>query len=42
MKYTSVWNDLTEKWVIGLTRKPYITYDSKYIESVWFLFKKTL
>jgi len=41
MKYTSVWNDLTEKmgyWVD--TKKPYITYDSKYIESVWFLFKK--
>ena len=38
MKYTDVWNDLTKKmgyWVD--TNSPYITYDNKYIESVWWL-----
>ena len=41
MKYTDVWNDLTKKmgyWV-DMTR-PYITYDNKYIESVWWLLKQ--
>ena len=41
MKYTSSWNELTEKmgyWVD--MEKPYITYNSKYIESVWFLLKR--
>ena len=38
MKYTDVWNDLTKKmgyWVD--TNNPYVTYDNKYIESVWWL-----
>ena len=38
MKYTDVWNDLTKKmgyWVD--MSNPYITYESKYIESVWWL-----
>ena len=38
MKYTDIWNDLTEKmgyWVD--MNDPYITYDNKYIESVWWL-----
>ncbi|MBM78017.1 MAG: isoleucine--tRNA ligase [Crocinitomicaceae bacterium] len=38
MKYTDVWNDLTHKmgyWVD--TENPYITYENKYIESVWWL-----
>lgn len=38
MKYTDVWNDLTEKmgyWVD--MDDPYITYENKYIESVWWL-----
>lgn len=38
MKYTDVWNDLTEKmgyWVD--MEHPYITYENKYIESVWWL-----
>lgn len=38
MRYTDVWNDLTEKmgyWVD--MNDPYITYDSKYMESVWWL-----
>jgi len=40
MRYTDVWNDLTKKmgyWVD--MRNPYITYKSKYIESVWWLLK---
>ncbi len=38
MRYTGLWNDLTLKmgyWVD--TQSPYITYKSKYIESVWWL-----
>ena len=41
MKYTDVWNDLTEKmgyWVD--MEHPYITYENPYIESVWVLLKK--
>lgn len=41
MRYTDVWNDLTEKmgyWVD--MSDPYITYKSKYMESVWWLLKK--
>ena len=40
MRYTDVWNDLTKKmgyWVD--MESPYITYKSKYIESVWWLLK---
>jgi len=40
MKYTDVWNDLTRKigyWVD--MDNPYVTYDNKYIESVWWLLK---
>ena len=38
MKYTDVWNDLTKKmgyWVD--MEEPYVTYHSKYMESVWWL-----
>ena len=38
MRYTDIWNDLTTKmgyWVD--MDDPYITYDSKYMESVWWL-----
>ncbi|MGB0932982.1 MAG: isoleucine--tRNA ligase [Lishizhenia sp.] len=38
MRYTDVWNDLTKKmgyWVD--MENPYITYQSKYMESVWHL-----
>ena len=38
MRYTDVWNDLTKKmgyWVD--MEDPYITYTSKYMESVWWL-----
>lgn len=41
MRYTDVWNDLTEKmgyWVD--MSDPYITYTPKYMESVWWLLKK--
>lgn len=40
MKYTDVWNDLTRKmgyWVD--MDHAYITYENKYIESVWWLLK---
>jgi isoleucyl-tRNA synthetase len=47
MQYTDVWNDLTEKmgyWVD--MSDPYITYEPKYMESVWWLlgqlYKKNL
>ncbi len=41
MRYTDVWLDLTKKmgyWVD--MDNPYITYKSKYIESVWWLLKQ--
>ncbi|OIQ17664.1 MAG: isoleucine--tRNA ligase [Flavobacterium sp. MedPE-SWcel] len=41
MRYTDVWNDLTEKmgyWVD--MEDPYITYKPKYMESVWWLLKQ--
>ena len=41
MRYTDVWNDLTEKmgyWVD--MSDPYITYKSKYMETVWWLLKQ--
>lgn len=40
MKYTDIWNDLTEKmgyWVD--MQNPYVTYDNKYMETVWWLLK---
>jgi isoleucyl-tRNA synthetase len=47
MRYTHIWNDLTLKmgyWVD--MENPYVTYDSKYMESVWWiigqLFEKNL
>ena len=41
MKYTDLWNQLTQKmgyWVD--TGNPYVTYTSKYIETVWWLIKQ--
>ncbi|WP_027376005.1 isoleucine--tRNA ligase [Kaistella palustris] len=41
MRYTDVWNDLTEKigyWVD--LKDPYITYEPKYMETVWWLLKQ--
>ena len=41
MRYTDVWNEMTEMvgyWVD--MEDPYITYKSKYMESVWWLLKQ--
>jgi len=41
MRYTDIWNDLTQKmgyWVD--MEDPYITYEPKYMESVWWLLKE--
>ena len=41
MRYTDVWNDLTEKmgyWVD--MEDPYVTYKPKYMESVWWILKQ--
>ncbi|MDB9850335.1 class I tRNA ligase family protein, partial [Flavobacteriaceae bacterium] len=41
MRYTDVWNDMTDKigyWVD--MENPYITYEPKYMESVWWLLKE--
>lgn len=41
MRYTDVWNEMTEKvgyWVD--MDDPYVTYKSKYMESVWWLLKQ--
>ena len=41
MRYTDVWNDLTEKMGYWVNMDdPYVTYDSKYMESVWWLLKQ--
>ncbi len=42
MRYTDVWSELTEQigyWVD--MDDPYVTYENKYIESVWWLLKRT-
>jgi len=41
MRYTDVWNDLTEKmgyWVD--LDDPYVTYENEYIESLWWILKE--
>lgn len=41
MKYTKEWEDLTHKmgyWVD--TKNPYITYDNRYMESIWWLLQQ--
>ena len=41
MRYTDVWNDLTQKMGYWVDMKdPYVTYKSKYMESVWWLLKQ--
>src|SRR5690554_951734 len=41
MRYTDVWNELTEKMGYWVDLKdPYITYEPKYMESVWWLLKQ--
>ena len=40
MRYTDVWNDLTQKMGYWVNMDdPYVTYDPKYMESVWWLLK---
>src|SRR5690554_3776724 len=40
MKYTDVWNDLTEKMGYWVDLKdPYITYENEYIETLWWILK---
>jgi isoleucyl-tRNA synthetase len=41
MKYTDIWNDLTEKmgyWVD--LENPYVTYENEYIETLWWILKE--
>lgn len=41
MRYTDVWNDLTRKMGYWVNMDdPYVTYTSKYMESVWWLLKR--
>ena len=41
MRYTDVWNDLTMKMGYWVNMDdPYVTYDPKYMESVWWLLKE--
>ena len=38
MRYTDIWNDLTTKMGYWVDKEdPYITYETKYMESVWWL-----
>ena len=41
MRYTDVWNDLTQKMGYWVNMDdPYVTYKPKYMESVWWLLKQ--
>ncbi|WP_034260194.1 isoleucine--tRNA ligase [Altibacter lentus] len=41
MRYTDVWNKVTEKYGYWVDMEdPYITYKSKYMETVWWLLKQ--
>ncbi|WP_159022369.1 isoleucine--tRNA ligase [Formosa sp. L2A11] len=41
MRYTGIWNDLTRKMGYWVNMEdPYITYEPKYMESVWWLLKR--
>ncbi|MBT8265764.1 MAG: isoleucine--tRNA ligase [Bacteroidia bacterium] len=41
MRYTDIWNDLTQKMGYWVNMDdPYITYKSKYMETVWWLLKQ--
>ena len=41
MRYTDIWNDLTQKMGYWVNMDdPYITYEPKYMESVWWLLKQ--
>ena len=41
MKYTDLWEDLTRKMGYWVNMEhPYVTYDNRYIESLWWLLQK--
>ncbi len=41
MRYTGIWNDLTQKMGYWVNMDdPYVTYEPKYMESVWWLLKQ--
>lgn len=41
MKYTKEWEDLTHQMGYWVDMKhPYITYDNRYIETLWWLLKQ--
>ena len=41
MRYTDIWNDLTQKMGYWVNMEdPYVTYEPKYMESVWWLLKQ--
>ena len=41
MRYTKEWEDLTDKMGYWINMEdPYITYDNRYIETLWFLLKE--
>ncbi len=41
MKYTDLWEDLTRKMGYWVNMdNPYVTYDSRYIETLWWLLKE--
>lgn len=41
LRYTDLWNDLTEKMGYWVDLKdPYITYETRYIESLWSILKQ--
>ena len=41
MKYTDAWQDLTHKMGYWVNMEdPYITYDNRYIETLWYLLKE--
>ena len=41
MKYTDLWEDLTRKMGYWVNMdNPYVTYDSRYIETLWWLLKQ--
>jgi isoleucyl-tRNA synthetase len=41
MRYTDVWEDLTRKMGYWISMdQPYITYDNRYIETLWWLLKQ--
>ena len=41
MKYTDLWEDLTRKMGYWVNMDhPYVTYDNRYIETLWWLLKQ--